>query len=100
MIRSLSTLALIWKYFNVDLGLLQRVPNFSYPGDIEGLKLSSSSGDRKEGTISIDKRKNVWASILNCLIIGDQINSVCKRIMEEMCARKQTVLEYPGLILT
>lgn len=54
-IRLLSPLALIWKYFNLDLGLLQREPScIIQAGDIEGLKLSSSNGDRKEGTISID----------------------------------------------
>lgn len=102
VIRSLSTSALIWKCFNVDLGLLQRVPNLSYPGDMEGLKLSSSSGTERRGRFQwILKRESVWASTLSCLTIGeDQINSIYKRIREELCARKQTVLEYPGLILT
>lgn len=72
-----------------------------HSGDLESLKLSSNSGDRKEGTISLNtSERNCVDIYLSCLTIGDQINSVCKRIMEEMCARKQTVSEYPGLILT
>lgn len=31
VIRFLSTLALIWKLFDLDLGLLEREPNCSYP---------------------------------------------------------------------
>lgn len=37
----------------------------THAGAVKSLKLSSSSGDGKEGTISKDnfKRENVWASL-------------------------------------
>lgn len=37
----------------------------THEGAVESLKVSDSSGDGKEGTISIDnfKRENVWVSL-------------------------------------